>query len=152
MIINKATRSKRVAMHRTTASLRHGWALKSAAWRVFRAFRGYPVREETFSNALRVELRALLASSVVTREVTVPITFVASTSNVPVPCGHGRADIFIETPIPDDSPPFCTVVEVKRDRAGTGFGQARMYRNFLGADEAYLVIFTASAPIVTSVK
>lgn len=130
---------------------KHAWAIKSAAWRVFNAFRGCAIREETFSNALRLELNALLPSSIVTREMPVPITYTPTGSNVPVACGHGRADIFIQTAVPETDAPFTTVVEVKRERVGTGFSQARMYRRFLNAHDAYLVVFTSSHPVITYV-
>jgi len=107
---------------------RHAWAIKSAGWRVFNAFRGFPVREETFSNALRLELMALLPSSVVSREMPVPLTYTPSNSKSPIACGNGRADLFIQTALPMQDAPYCTVVEVKRERAGTGYAQARMYR------------------------
>jgi hypothetical protein len=135
-----------------SVSTRHAWAVKSAAWRVFNAFAGLPVREETFSNALRLELMALLPSSVVTREMPVPLTFTPSNATRPIACGHGRADVFIQTALPSDDAPYCTVVEVKRERAGTGYAQARMYRRFLDARDAYLVVFTSSMPVVTTVR
>ena len=130
---------------------RHAWAVKSASWRIFKAFRGLPVREETLSNALRLELMALLPSSIVTREMPVPLTYTPSNATTPIACGHGRADIFLQTALATEDAPYTTVVEVKRERAGTGFGQARMYRRFLDAHDAYLVVFTSSAPIVTVV-
>ena len=64
---------------------KHVWAIKSAAWRVSNAFRGCAVREETFSNALRLELMALLPASIVTREMPVQITFTPSGSTTALP-------------------------------------------------------------------
>ena len=130
---------------------KHAWAIKSAAWRVSNAFRGCAVREETFSNALRLELMALLPASIVTREMPVQITFTPSGSSTALPCGHGRADLFIQTALPHCDAPFTTVVEVKRDRAGTGYSQARMYKRFLDAHDAYLIVFTPALPIITHI-
>lgn len=138
-------------MTRMNVSIRHAWAIKSAAWKVFNAFKAYPVREETLSNALRLELAALLPSSIVTREVVVPLTFVPTGCEAGIACGHGRVDILIQTALPDREPPVRTVVEVKRERVGTGHGQARMYRDFLGASDAYVILFARSAPLVTTV-
>lgn len=130
--------------------VRHAWAIKSAAWRVHNAFGRYPVREETLSNALRAELAALLPTSIVTREATVRLTFLPTDAAAPVSCGHGRADLVVQT-CGANGRPIVTVVEVKRDTAKTGLAQARMYRDFLDATDAFLVVFASRGPLTVRV-
>ena len=144
--------SRRSCGVRMSCSLRHAWAIKSAAWKVHNAFGRYPVREETLSNALKAELEALLPTSIVTREVTVRLTFVPTGCDAGISCGHGRVDVLVQTTPSDcESRPVTTVIEVKRDTAKTGLAQARMYRDFLGATDAFLIVFAHRGPLIVPV-
>ena len=93
------------------------WAIKTGAWRVARAFKDYPCREEWISTALAAEVRCLLPGTSVTREASCPIMYTPIGSTVPVHCGTGRADLLVSVP------GASVVVEVKRDTPKTGAAQ-----------------------------
>ena len=93
------------------------WAVKASAWRVARAFKDYPCREEWISTALAAEVRHMLPGVSVTREAPCPIMYTPIGADGPVHCGTGRADLLIAVP------GHSVVVEVKKDTPKTGAAQ-----------------------------
>lgn len=134
---------------RAEAILRHAWAVRQAAWKVHRCFSPYypAIREEALSNALCTEVSVLLRTSSVVREAPVRLTFTPTGSRTPVVCGNGRADLVVTTAVQDEAP-VITVIEVKRDAIKTGAAQAKMYRDFLGATGAFVIVFGRRCPTV----